>query len=103
MRYLPIAEHLNEFHVELIPSWDGESFAFRGQLTPGAYAMVVERFGIELDKAAYILLDLEAAEHMTAGGRIVKGNKTYSLEVDPKPWDALNPTFAEVAAKEIKV
>lgn len=101
LRYQPVTEHLNEFNVELIPSWDGESFEFRGQLTPGAYAMVVERFGIELAKPCLLLCDLETGALMTEGGRVLKDGRTYSVKTPPKLWDAVTPTFAEMAVEEL--
>lgn len=101
LRYYPPRERLTDLGVQRVPSWDGESFGFRGQLTPGAYSMVVERFGIELEKPMLLLCDLEHGDHMVVGGIVTHAERRYAVKAPPKRWQAIAPTFAEVALEEL--
>lgn len=101
LRYFPPVERLTDLGVQRVPSWDGESFEVRGQVTPGAYALMVERFGIELEKPMLLLCDLEAGDLMTVGGTLVFDGRRYAIKAPPKRWQAIAPTFAELAIEEL--
>lgn len=100
LRYVPVEATIDE-KVVMIPTWDGESWGFGGQITPGGYSAVLERFGVELERPALLLCDLEAGAMMTEGGRVLHHERTYGVKAPPKLWDATSPTFAEVLLEEL--
>lgn len=101
LRYYPPSKHQTDLGVQRVPSWDGQSFEFRGQVTPGAYSLVVERFGIELEKPMLLLCDLEDGDLMRVGGVVVHADRRYGVKAPPKRWQAIAPTYAEVVLEEL--
>lgn len=87
--------------VRLAPEWNGTTLSFGGQITPGSAGDVFTKFGVELTKPHALLCDIAAAELMTMNDRIHYGDRRFAVRSAPMIWDAVAPTFAEVALEEL--